>query len=326
MTLTITHTAAEGTMIDGTTKGDGTAEILKLNRWRWASSIGSWYVPRSRDTAPKTHIINSTASALREAGFTVALELEEAARPIAVVEADKAARADARAEALEAKAQRKEQEADVAEAAHRGAVDRLPFGGEPIKVGHHSETRHRRDIGRAHTAMGKSVEADREATRAAEAAKSARAATGARYAPDTVSNRIDKLKAEGRALQRTLDGYTSHPGSPYASEVAAASGDYRARTEAQAAENAEQLAYWENVRAEQIASGVAKDYSAETISPGDFVLVSHSWWKVKRASKKTATLESQGCSIRAPYGTMKDHRTAEQVAEAAAAREAKNPS
>jgi len=29
--LTITHTHAEGTLIDGTDRGDGTAEILKAN-------------------------------------------------------------------------------------------------------------------------------------------------------------------------------------------------------------------------------------------------------------------------------------------------------
>jgi hypothetical protein len=32
--LTITHTHAEGTLIDGTSRGDGTAEVLKANGWR----------------------------------------------------------------------------------------------------------------------------------------------------------------------------------------------------------------------------------------------------------------------------------------------------
>jgi hypothetical protein len=37
--------------------------------------------------------------------------------------------------------------------------------GEPIKIGHHSEARHRRDIDRMDTAMWKSVEADKQADR-----------------------------------------------------------------------------------------------------------------------------------------------------------------
>lgn len=323
MSLTITHTAEAGTLIEGTAKGDGTAEILMLNRWRWASSIGYWYVPRSRDTAPKTHIINATASALQEAGFTVELEIDEAARPTAIVEADKAARAEARADALDAKAERKAGEADAAEKAHRGAVERLPYGGEPVKIGHHSENRHRRDLDRAHAALGKSVEADREAERVAEAAKTARAATGAHNAPATVSNRIDKLKAEARALLRTLDGYTEGRGTPYAREIPAETGERRERTKAQAVEVAEQLAYWEGVRAEQIASGITKAYSAENVVPGDFVRVSGIWWKVKRASAKTVSVESQGCSTRAPYGTIQGHRTAAEVEAAVAAKNAK---
>jgi len=47
--LTITHTHADGTLIDGTTKGDGTAGILKARGWRWWRDRGTWYVPRSRD-------------------------------------------------------------------------------------------------------------------------------------------------------------------------------------------------------------------------------------------------------------------------------------
>lgn len=326
MTLTITHTAAQGTLIEGTAKGDGTAEILKLNRWRWASSIGYWYVPRSRDTAPKNHIINATASALESAGFVVDLEIDEAARPTAIVEADKAERAEARAEALEAKAERAAGAAADAEKAHRGTVERLPFGGEPVKIGHHSETRHRRDIDRAHVAMGKSVEADREAERIADKAKTARAATGARYATDTVARRIEKFKAEARAVLRTLDGYTEGRGTPYAREIPAAVGARRERAEAEAIRVGEELTYWEEVRAEQIATGRTKDYSAENIGPGDFVLVSGSWWKVKRASAKTVSVESMGCSTRAPYGTIRGHHTAAAMEAAQASKNAENAS
>jgi hypothetical protein len=42
--LTITHTHAEGTLIEGTSKGGGTAEALKANAWRWGRSISAWSV------------------------------------------------------------------------------------------------------------------------------------------------------------------------------------------------------------------------------------------------------------------------------------------
>lgn len=315
MSLSITHTAAEGTLIDGTERGDGTNEILKANRWRWSRNLGSWYVPHSRDKAPKMHIINPTASALRGAGFDVALDLDDSARPTAEVEADKADRAEARAEALDAKAARKAQEAAAAELAHREATGRLPEGGEPIKVGHHSEGRHRRAIDRAHAAMGRSVEADRAATYAAERAESAKHTTGARYNPVTVSNRIDKLAAEKRAIQRNLDGYISHRGSPYQSQVAPANGERRERELKRLAETSDALSYWEGVRAEQIASGQVVEYSKDSISAGDFVKVGGSgWWKVVRANVKTVSVQSHGSSIRAPYGNVTGHRTAAQVA------------
>src|SRR3546814_12543521 len=39
MTLTITHAAAEGTLIDGTSRGDGTSDEPKANGWRDRKSV-----------------------------------------------------------------------------------------------------------------------------------------------------------------------------------------------------------------------------------------------------------------------------------------------
>ena len=61
MSLTITHAPSEGTLIDGTSRGDGTADILRTNGWRWSRTLGSWYLPHSRDRAPKTQTITRTA-------------------------------------------------------------------------------------------------------------------------------------------------------------------------------------------------------------------------------------------------------------------------
>ena len=47
MTLTIEHTEAEGTLLLGTSRGDGSAEVVKALGWRWGRSIGLWFVPRA---------------------------------------------------------------------------------------------------------------------------------------------------------------------------------------------------------------------------------------------------------------------------------------
>ena len=65
MTLTIEHTEAEGTLLHGTSRGDGSAEVVKRLGWRWGRSIGMWFVPRSRDAAPKRPLIEQTADQLR---------------------------------------------------------------------------------------------------------------------------------------------------------------------------------------------------------------------------------------------------------------------
>lgn len=312
MSLTITHTHPEGTLIEGTAKGDGTAEVLKAHRWRWGRSIGAWYIPHSRDKNAQGHRIEATATALDAAGFTVAVEIDDTARATSEVEADKAARAQDRAEALAAKAQRKAATAEAAEAAHRRAVEQLPPGGEPVKIGHHSESRHRRALNTAHTAMGRTVEADRDAAEAHRRADTASAATGARYAPVTVANRIARLEAEARKVDRHLNGYTAQPGTPYAQEVPPAAGAARERFTVEGDRLVDELDYWRAVRAEQIETGAVVEYSGETISAGDYVKAgnSGSWWKVKRVNPKTVTLESRGCSIKAAYPTLTGHKPA----------------
>lgn len=310
MNLNITHTSAEGTIIEGTERSDGSSQILKQYRWRWSRHLGAWYIPRSRDTAPKHHIINPTAKALTEAGFTVEISINDTPRPTAEVEADLAQRATNRAEALDTKAERRAQLAEQADRARREAHDRLPEFGEPVKIGHHSENRHRRAIDRAHNAMGRSIEADQAAEHAEQRAKIAHASTGARNSPATVSNRIDRLQADLRATQRRQNGYTARPGTVYAEQIPPATGDYRERLQRESEHLTEQIQYWEKIRAEQIANGQATSYTKQDIKPGDRIKIGTSWWTVRRANTKTVTVESHGCSTRAPYGTITEHKPA----------------
>jgi hypothetical protein len=38
--ITITHTPADGTILEGTTRGDGTNHLLKPLTWRWSTNLG----------------------------------------------------------------------------------------------------------------------------------------------------------------------------------------------------------------------------------------------------------------------------------------------
>ena len=183
--LTLIHTHAGGTLLEGTSRGDGSADVLKSrpagSYWRWSRNIGdggAWYIPQSRDHLPRRHVIEAVATALRRAGFDVEVDVDDTSRPIAEVVEGKLDRLASRADALEARAERKAGEA----AAHRAASDAISDGiptGQPILVGHHSERRHRRDLERMHARDVKSWEAADAAKAAARSAEiAARAASG----------------------------------------------------------------------------------------------------------------------------------------------------
>ncbi|MGW5150672.1 DUF3560 domain-containing protein [Rhodococcus koreensis] len=202
-------------------------------------------------------MIESTAAALRAAGFEVQIEIDATARPTAEVEADRIERQADLVAALEDKAQRRADQADQAWEADRRAHDALPDGGEPVHLGHHSETRHRRAIETAHRTLGQAVAAEEGAKEARRRAESAAVTTSARYNPETVKNRIDSLQARQRADQRLLDGHERTlfvvRGVRQVEKTAPVEGAYRESVIARMEERADQISYWEGVRAEQIA-------------------------------------------------------------------------
>ncbi len=313
--LTITHTHEAGTIIEGTAKGDGSAAILKANRWRWGRSIGAWYVPNSRDRLPQDRIITSTAAALTAAGFELAtLQIDRTTRSTAEVEAAKIERQADRVAALEAKAERKATTADQLWEKHERDVARLPEFGEPIKIGHHSEQRHRNAIERAHNSARRGIDAHHDAEEAARRADAAAHTTRGRYSPVTVANRIEKIGADIRRIERQIvaDVYDPETG-------------YRPATDEQKAKRAksyapkldelrDQLTYWEQTRAEQIATGRATGYSADTVKKGDAVKIRGTWYKVARANAKTVSVQTPySWTDRSPWAEVQDHRPAAAI-------------
>lgn len=313
-TLTITHTHEAGTLIEGTAKGDGTAPILKGNGWRWGRSIAAWFVPMSRDRQPKMHVINRTTAALTEAGFSVETDIDRISRSTAEVEAGKIARQQDRADALAAKADRKQDAEEAAWDAARAALGRLPEGGEPIKVGHHSENRHRRAIATADRAMGRSVQATEEAKATAERAATAARTTDHRYSPASVASRIKTLETAIRATKRKIDGSSHTFAGGYVETTKAATGDYRAHLQGMLADELDQLTYWQGIRSDQIAQGEATNYTREQINKGDYVRIGGSWHEVARANQKTVSLiTGYSWTQKADYAQIKDHRTSEEA-------------
>lgn len=310
--LTITHTALNGTLIEGTARGDGTNTVLKACGWRFSRNLGGWYLPQSRDRSPKTSAINHTIASLERAGFEVTTDLDASLRNTADVEADRIQRQADRVDALTAKAHSKEANAlDLTERS-RELSYRMPLG-QPILVDHHSAPKMTRLYKQIDTATRKSVEADKTAREAGEKAQAASATTAHRYNPEVVARRIDTLKAELRRCERNRDGYrrTLSAQAGHVDEFPPATGRYRERLVARIGEFTDQITYWEEIRAEQIKDGSASNYSRETVRKGDSVLYGRTWHQVVRVNAKSVSVATgYGWTDTVKYADIRDHRPA----------------
>jgi hypothetical protein len=262
-------------------------------------------------------LIERTKAALEAADFDVEVAIDNTFRSTAEAEADRAARQEARVEALTAKAERKAAADDAAWAAHQRACEALPPGGEPIHVGHHSERRHRNAIDKAHSSMRKSIDATKEAERAEARAEAAAKTTAVRYSPVTVQNRIDKLQAEQRRDQRELDGYRrviARSGThEYVDESPPAAGHRRDTLVERMAQRADQITYWKDIYATLQAQGVATSYSRETIAKGDRIKRRGEWYEVERVNAKSVSIHLPNWSWThtVGYHEIEDHQPKE---------------
>ncbi|KRQ44552.1 hypothetical protein AOT88_21520 [Mycobacteroides sp. H063] len=321
--ITISHSHAEGTLISGTSRGDGSAEVLKSMdnpytaraAWRWSRNLGAWYVQRSRDARANTALIDATKTALEAKGFSVAVEIDDTYRSAAEVEADKIARQEDRVTALQAKAERKSAAAEAAWEAERRAVESLPEGGEPIHVGHHSEKRHRNAINKANKATRRAIDSSNEAAEVADRAESAAHTTEVRYAPGVIRRRIARMEAELRRHERTRDGhtrtlFTDSRGIKHVDTFEAATGAHRERVLAEITRLQDQIIYWKH-ELEQAAASGAQLWSADTVLVGDQVRYWSSCWDtVARVSAKSIGLTQR--RSRLPYdqiNEIRDHQS-----------------
>ncbi|MGH7743318.1 MAG: DUF3560 domain-containing protein [Candidatus Dormibacteria bacterium] len=294
--LTISHSYAEGTLIDGTTRGDGTAEILKAKGWRWFRSLGMWGVQQSRDKPVDRWKIEATTEALRAAGFEVTIDIDDTPRAMEDREADRAVRAEARSDALADKAMRRAYESSVKlDRAHEMA-SLIPFG-QPVLMDHYSAGRDMRYRKRIQNLNRQGFEAGHQAEHLQARADTAGARMEYRENPARVARRLEKLEADRRGVQRDIDGHTRNfrngRGKIVTSEVfEPATGGYRERLTIRVSDFDEQIRYWRAFLDQAKADGRWNPIDPASMNRGDFVRYANRWHKVVRVNKTTVSVET----------------------------------
>ncbi len=328
--IKITHTHADGTLIEGSSKGDGVYEILHAlhGHWRPFRSLGCLGLVQSRDKQAKTWIINPAAEALRKAGHEVTVEIDNGERrSVAEVEADRAERAEDRAERYSERASNAASRAGALFERSHQMADAIPFG-QPILVGHHSEGRDRRYRARIETTARRGIEEHGKAEHWEQRAGAAEATQAQRESVPTTLRRIEKLEAEERTWQRVLDGKPdAHTRRTADGGYRPAEGTHRERVETALTSIREQLTYWRDHVAKRQADGV-KVWSREDFTKGDYVRFLGTWYEVVRVSAKSVTIpamindgpvvhkDGNRCTWTdtVPYHKVRGRKSAEEIA------------
>lgn len=322
MSITIAHTPADGTLVHGTAKGDGSAAILKTYRFRWSRQLGSWYLPQSRDrVTPDTGRIHGARDALQAAGYTVAVEISYGERrSVGEREADRADRAERRAERHHQAADRAAGRAhDRFDTAGRMG-DAIPFG-QPILAGHHSQRRDENYRARLRRHQEKGVEEARKAGYHDHAAKETEAGQRRRHNPRVIMRRLDDLAAARRKVTRSLDGeieVTWSAENGFTSQPVKPEGDHLARLQARAADLDERIAYWQGELDAAKADGF-REFGPDDVSKDDWVRSEFGWQQVIRVNKKTVTvpavidrLAAAGYTDKLPWDKIRDVQPGER--------------
>lgn len=259
--ITITHTRADGTLVDGTSKGDGAAAALKASSraWHWSRPLDRWYLQQSREQPAKTWIIGAAAEKLRAAGFEVDVSIDDLTpgRSIAEIEADRADRATDRTERFAGYADGAAARSDAAYQRAHEIGDAIPFG-QPVHVGHHSERHHRADLNRIDAAMSRSVTEQGKAEHWTDRAAATERHQKHRLSMGATRRRIDKLEADLRAAERRRDQATD--GSKA-----------HALNETEISHLHEQITFWQRHITELQEAG-HKVWGPDDFTPGDYVV------------------------------------------------------
>lgn len=306
--LSITHSSEAGTLIEGTENGDGTNEVLKACGWRWSRNLGLWFVPRSRDAAPKRAVIAATQRALTDAGFEVSVEVDAAPRDQGEAITDRVERSQQREATLRTKAERLRDSATRHDTASDALAESFPAG-QPLLVGHRSFRAASRRQDKLHDHARRAVELQRDADRLEAAADAARSSAASVESPHVVARRIDRLGAQVRKIRRNLDSVKDRDGAQYE--------EYRARVGEELQHLEAQLEHWEQVRAQQVTTGATTNYGKDNVAAGDIVKVRGDWYRVARANAKSVSLKTEYSWVqRTPWHEVQDHRPKSPTSDA----------
>ncbi|MBB6172204.1 hypothetical protein HNR23_002264 [Nocardiopsis mwathae] len=268
--ITIRHTRADGTIADGTARGDGTDQHLKAAGFWFSRNLPDgpgWYVPRSRDKAASWRV-DDAARRLRDAGFAVTVEVDNATpgRAFADAEAENSERAEARAERAATYRSRAAEKSAAARSRFEEMAEGWPIG-QPL-ISDRARSFHKKMMAtddRAHREAGKASYWD---------GKQAAAEQGRRFresVPATL-RRIERLEERERRLLRDFQ-YT----------------ETCASWRADLAQLRDELAYWRDHVAQAEAAGV-KVWRPEDFTKGDYVKVWGQWVPVLRVNKKSLSI------------------------------------
>ncbi|MGW2951543.1 ParB/RepB/Spo0J family partition protein [Streptomyces eurythermus] len=275
-TITITHTREDGTLLDGSSKGDGVYEIVQQHGFRYSRHVGI-YIRGSRDKEAQHWRINGAVEALRAAGHEVRVEIDENDdRSFAEIEAAREERAEDRAERFSNRAGRAAAASNARRDAAHDISRRFEFG-QPILVGHHSERRARRDQERIDDNMRKSIAENQRAGYWANRAEAAAAYKKHRNDPYRTLRRLEKLRADLRQQER------------YHAEAVEKGYDSVDRHARLIRDLKKEIGGWEEVVEKAKAEGV-KIWGPEDFAPGDYALYSGSWYQVHRVNPKTLSI------------------------------------
>ena len=288
--IVIRHTHQDGTLIEGSRKGDGVYQILRASNpnWWYFRSLGQIGLKHSRDKPARSRVLRKAEQALTAAGYEVAVEIDDSVRrSFADAEAERYQQAEDRSARYDEYAGNAAARSQAALSRARTLARRFE-GGQPILVGHHSEAGARRDQRRMWDAEERGhAEQGKSRYWAGRAAAAARFKDSRESVPVTL-RRIAKLEADARSIQRSLARTSTRPGDGTPPDTA---GQHRDHLLTRAREIDEELAYWREHVAAQQADGV-KVWSRDDFTRGDFVRFGghRTWYEVIRVNPKSVTI------------------------------------
>ncbi|MER6632230.1 DUF3560 domain-containing protein [Streptomyces sp. NPDC000987] len=326
--ITITHTRAEGTLVDGPT-GDGVYELMNAHGFRYSPTLGCMYLRGSRDRRASRWKIDAAAEALRAAGHTVTVDIDETRRrAFATAEAERNERASDRAARYEAKAGAARAASDAKWERGRQITD--GYAGEPVKTDHHSAGRHLRDLDRAHRLFGQAVEEQKTADHYQRRAIAAAHFEEHRTNPQVTLRRLERLNADRRAIERQQEATVQaavQAGESSAAIAPETLADTLARLDADHFDLCDEIGYWEALVEQAKADGV-KVFGPADFKVNDYALVCGRWLQVVRVNEKSLTVPGgpdprRVISIadrryswngRAPYTDVRGRKSPEEMA------------